>query len=116
MSGLKLVPRIPKRPSTMKGSEAPARAANATTAPSRIGSPPSLTLPSRKASDATVATSTAIAEIVPSPGNRTVPQHNVVTKARPVAGASHDQRRHPQSASAAWPIASDAAQTAITDI
>ncbi len=39
MSGLKLVPRMPKCPSTMKGNEAAARAMSATGAPTRSAGP-----------------------------------------------------------------------------
>jgi hypothetical protein len=54
------------------------------------------------------------AEIVPWPGSRTVPQQIAQISASPTAGESHDQRRAPQSAIAAWPIAGEAAQTAST--
>ena len=57
---------------------------------------------------------TTTAETAPCPGRRTVPQQTAQSKASPTAGASHDQRRTPQSAIAAWPIASEAAQTAST--
>ena len=61
-----------------------------------------------------MSTRTAAAEIEPSPGNRTVPQQTTQSSARPTAGASHDQRRIPQSEIAAWPIAREATQTAST--
>ena len=47
MSGLKLVPRIPKRPSTMNGSEAASSAASATGEPARSASAPPSTRPRR---------------------------------------------------------------------
>ena len=45
MSGLKLVPRMPKRPSAMKGSEAANSATIATGAPARSASRPPSTPP-----------------------------------------------------------------------
>ena len=114
MSGLKLVPRMPKWPSATKGSEAAASARTATGAPARSASPPPSTRPRRKSTAATVSSSTAIAEIVPCPGSRTVPQQTAQSSASPTAGDSQDHRRRPQSAIAACPIASEAAHTAST--
>ena len=51
---------------------------------------------------------------MPSPGSRTVAQQTAQSSASPTAGESHDQRRAPQRAIAAWPIASDDAHTAST--
>jgi hypothetical protein len=45
---------------------------------------------------------------------RTVPHETAQTNASPTAGASHDQRRAPQSAIAACPTAGEAAQIANT--
>jgi len=99
----------------MNGSDAATSAPIATGAPSRSAAPTPSTRPRRNASEAIVSTTTVIAEITPSPGSRIVAQQSAVTSASPVAGASQDQRRHPHTAMAACPIASDAAQTAITD-
>lgn len=115
MSGLKLVPRIPNRPSTKNGNEAAISATIATGAPSRRAVSIPSTLPRRNASAPTVASSTAVAEITPWPGSRTVPQHSPATSANPMAGASHDHWRQPQRANAACPIARAATQIAITE-
>ena len=112
MSGLKLVPRIPKWPSLTKAIEAPISAATPTGKPSRAATSRPSTRFHRYASEAITATSTASAEIVPSPGSRTVAQQSAASSASPIAGALHDQRRRPQIASPAWPIASEAMLTA----
>jgi len=57
---------------------------------------------------------TAPAEITPWPDRRTVPHATAQTSASPTPGASHVQRRAPQRAIAACPIASEAAQTTST--
>ena len=74
--------------------------------------PPPSVRPHRKRTAPTARTSTAIAEIAPSPGRRTVPQQIAQSRARPDRGDSHDHRRTPQSAIAACPSASEAADTA----
>jgi len=107
MSGLNPVPRIPKWPSTMNGSDAATSAAAATGAPSPSASPTPRTRRQRKPIEARVAIVTATAEMTPSPGSLTVAQQIAETSARPTAGASQFQRSTPHSASAAWPIASD---------
>ncbi len=101
MSGLKLVPRIPKWPSTAKGSETAARAIRPTGRPARNASPLPSTRPRRKAAEATTRTRTTTAETTPSPGIRTVAQQTAQSSASPTAGASHDHWRRPQSAIAA---------------
>ncbi len=114
MSGLKLVPRIPKWPSTANGSEAASSATSATGQPARSASAPPSRRPHRYATEAITKSSTTIAEIVPSPGRRTVPQQTAPSSARPTAGESQDQRRCPQSPTAAWPSASEEPQIANT--
>ncbi len=57
---------------------------------------------------------TTIAETMPCPDRRTVAQQIAPSRPRPIAGDSHDQRRPPQSATAACPMAGEAAHTATT--
>ncbi len=115
MSGLKLVPRIPKWPSTANGSEAASRAPSATGQPARSASPASSTRPPQVGQpQRPSARGRPTAETTPSPGSRTVPQQIAQSSASPTAGESHDQPRPPQSPTAAWPIASDDAQIATT--
>src|ERR1700759_12964 len=100
MSGLKLVPRIPKWPSTANGKEAARSAARATGQPAHSASAlPSIGL-HRYATAPTTRTKTTIAEGPPSPGKRTVPHEIATRSARPTAGESHDHLRPPQSATA----------------
>ena len=91
MSGLKLVPRMPKWPSAMKGIAVAINASSAAGAPVRRAPPPSSKRFQRYAIDPTANTRTKIAETTPCPGKRTVPQHTAQSRARPTAGASHDQ-------------------------
>ena len=90
MSGLKPVPRIPKWPSTMNGRDVATSAAAATGPPIPSASPAPRTRPWRNSSEPKVAAVTAIDEITPSPGSRTVAQQIAERRARPTAGESHD--------------------------
>ncbi len=82
--------------------------------PEGSASPPPSSRPRRWIAAATASTKITIAETTPCPGIRTVAQQIAQTKARPTAGESQDQRLTPQSAIAACPRASEAAQTAST--
>ena len=109
MSGLSPVPRIPKRASTMNGSEASSERGELDRQPPRerraqtLGRPRSdqrrrRPRPARARSSAVVA----------SPGSRTVHQASGQSAARPTAGASRDQRRRPQAIMIACPTSAAA--------
>ena len=98
-------PEVPLDDERQRGGE---QRRDATGIPSRSASPAPSTRPRQNSSEARVATRTAIAEMTPSPGSRTVPQHSAVTSASPTAGAQPRPTPPTHSASAAWPIASEA--------
>ncbi len=108
MSGLRPVPRIPNRHSTMNGSDASATAASSIGSARRNAGPRSVTR-GRAYAAATAATRPIVtAAVVPSPGSRTVHQASGQSAARPIAGASRDQRRRPQATAIAWPTSAEA--------
>ena len=108
MSGLSPVPRIPKRASTMNGSEASRSAAHAIGRPlPRAARSPSARATTTTAQAAATSPS-AIAAVVASPGSRTVHQASGQSAASPTAGARRDQRRRPQAIIIACPTSAAA--------
>src|SRR6476659_355947 len=115
MSGLRPVPRIPKRRSMRNGSDAASNASPATGRPTRTVSLKSPTRAIKKAREASVRAPIAIADATPSPGRRTVPHATAVSTERPTAGASQDHRRHPQRANTPWLTRHEAARMTRND-
>ena len=99
MSGLKLVPRIPKWPSTAKGNEAARSATSATGQPLRNRFPRFLAPSREESARGDGQHQDHKSRNHPVPGNRTVPQHIAQSSASPTAGASHDQLLPPKSRS-----------------
>ena len=108
MSGLSPVPRIPKRCSTMNGSEAATTAASSSGSPLRSAPRSPSTRGSTYSAEPAATTAIAMIAVVPWPPSWTVPQAMGHNAARPTAGARRDQRRRPHAMRIAEPASAAA--------